>query len=408
MKEFIAFEEAQRIVLDAVTRRQPVERVPLADALGRTLAEPVVSRDTIPPFDNSAMDGFAVRAADFEGEATLDVIGAVAAGEVPEVAVRPGTCVRIMTGAPMPEGADAVAPVEWAEERAGRVHIRRAPASGQYVRPAGQDVRPGDELVGAGAVVTPPVVGMAATLGYPTLAVRVPPRVAVVATGDELVPAGATPGPGQIRDANGPALAAQVVQAGGAVLGPLHARDDAAEARAVLARALAADVLVVSGGVSMGAYDVVRGVLEDLGVEWAFWRVRQRPGKPLAFGVVGERLVFGLPGNPVSSSVCFEQYVRPALAALLGRAEVARRVPAVLAEDVAKAAGLHHFVRGTFASGGAGRLTARPTGAQGSNLYSSVVRADGLIHLPEAMEHPVEGTAVEVEWLPWRPLWPSA
>lgn len=404
MREFIAVEEARRIVLAAAARhRSDMERVPLADALGRTLAESIVSRDTIPPFDNSAMDGFAVRTADFaDGTATLDVIGEVAAGQVPTTAIRSGTCVRIMTGAPIPDGADAIAPVEWTKEEGEQVHIQRAPEPGQYVRPAGQDVRPGDELVSTGVVVTPPVVGIAATLGYAEVEVRVPPRVAVIATGDELVPPDATPGPGQIRDANGPALAAQVVSAGGTTLGPLHARDDEAHARVVLERALEADVVVVSGGVSMGARDVVREVLESLGVAWEFWKVRQRPGKPLAFGTRGDTLVFGLPGNPVSSAVCFEQYVRPAIAARLGRRAVEReRVPATLAEDIRKEAGLHHFVRGVFATDNAGRLTARPTGAQGSNLYSSVVRADGLIHLPEVLEHPAAGTAVEVEWLAW-------
>ncbi len=306
-----------------------------------------------------------------------------------------------MTGAPIPAGADAVAPVEWTEPDGDRVRIGRAPTLGQHIRPAGQDVLPGDELVGAGHVVTPPVIGMAATLGYPTLAVRVPPRVAVVATGDELVAADRTPGPGQIRDANGPALAAQVVAAGGIVVGPLHARDDMSDARRVLAAALDADVVVVSGGVSMGDYDVVRDVLDGLGVVWDFWRVRQRPGKPLAFGRRRDTLVFGLPGNPVSSAVCFEQYVRPALAKLLGRAPMPPLVPAVLAEDVAKQAGLHHFVRGLAEHGADGLLRVRPTGAQGSNLYSSVLRADVLIHLPEATEHPTAGTRVEVEWLAW-------
>ncbi len=409
MKQFISVEEARRIVLDAVQRTQPGERLPLADALGRTLAEPVTSRNTIPPFDNSAMDGFAVRTDDFDGgAATLEVIGEAVAGSVSDETVRPGTCVRIMTGAPIPAGADAVAPVEWTEAEGARVRIGRVPEPGQHVRPAGQDARPGDELVPTGRLVTPPVIGMAATLGYPTLAVRVPPRVAIVSTGDELVAVGAALGPGQIRDSNGPALAAQGVQAGGTILGPLHARDSEADAHRVLSEALEADVVVVSGGVSMGAYDVVREVLEVLGVEWAFWKVRQRPGKPLAFGTregvrggPGGTLVFGLPGNPVSSAVCFEQYVRPALAAMLERREPSRRMPAVLAEDMTKQAGLHHFVRCVFEHDEGGRLVVRPTGAQGSNLYSSMLRADGLLHLPEALEHPAAGTLVEVERLPW-------
>ncbi len=394
-------------MLAAARQTRPAERVPLAEALGRTLAEAVVSRDALPPFDNSSVDGFAVRTADFAGgTATLEVTGEVAAGGVPAEAVRPGTCLRIMTGAPLPDGADAVAPVEWTEAEGtrpegNRVRIGGAPTPGQHVRRAGEDARPGEEMVAAGTVVGPPVIGMAAALGVPSLAVCVPPRVAVVATGDELVDAGATPGPGRIRDSNGPALAAQVLSAGGTVLGPWRARDEERDARAALEKALEADVLLVSGGVSVGDYDLVKGVLGGLGVAWQFWKVRQRPGKPLAFGRRGNTLVFGLPGNPVSSAVCFEQYVRPALAALLGRRAVLRpRRPAVLAEAVPKAAGLHHFVRGRFEYGGDGRLHVRPTGPQGSGLYSSMLRADGLIHLPEGMEHPEAGTPVEVEWLP--------
>lgn len=403
MQQFVSVDEARRLVLDAVPGPMLAEHVPLAGALGRTLAGAIVSRDHVPPFDNAAMDGFAVRTADFAGgTATLKVLGEVAAGGVPAESVRPGTCLRIMTGAPFPAGADAVAPVEWTEGDGGRVQINRVPTPGQHVRRAGEDVQPGDEMVEAGIVVTPPVVGMAATLGVPTLAVRALPRVAVVATGDELVDVGAMPGPGQIRDSNGPALAAQVISAGGTVLGPFHARDNAAHARTTLEPTLDADVLLVSGGVSMGDYDIVKEVLDGLGVTWHVWKVRQRPGKPLAFGTRNGTLVFGLPGNPVSSAVCFEQYVRPALAALLGRRTVLRpRVPAVLAEAVSKAAGLHHFVRGLFETDDAGVLRVRPTGAQGSGLYSSMLHADGLIHLPEPMDHPAAGTRVEVEWLRW-------
>ena len=399
MKTFISVEEARQIVLDAA-RLQPVESIHFAESLGRTLAEPLVSRDMIPPFDNSAMDGFAVRTEDFaDGRARLEVIGEVAAGQTPDIAVRPGTCVRIMTGAPVPDGADAVAPVEWTETQGDFVSIQRAPAPGQHIRLAGEDIQPGDTLVKKGSAVTPFVIGMAATLGYGRLAVRVPPVVAVVATGDELVDADVELGPGQIRDSNGPALAAQVVSAGGTVRGPFRARDHEADARAVLERALDSDVLLVSGGVSMGEYDIVRDVLDDLGVAWDFWKVRQRPGKPLAFGTRGETLVFGLPGNPVSSAVCFEQYVRPALAALLGRSTERRHVAAVLAEPIRKAAGLHHFVRGVFEHDAEGRLLVRPTGGQGSNLYSSMLRADGFIHLPEAAENLEAGAHVEAEWL---------
>lgn len=403
MREFIAFEDARRLVLEAVPR-QPVTRVPLADALGLTLAEPVRSRDDIPPFANSAMDGYAVRTADLARlPATLRITEDLPAGTFPRRAVAAGTCARIMTGAPFPAGADAVAPVEWTTPGPdGTVQINRAPEPGQHVRPAGQDVARGEAVFAAGEVVTPPVVGMLATLGYGEVAVRVPPRVAVVATGDELVEAGETPGPGQIRDSNGPAVRAQVRTAGAVPLPPLRARDHLESIRAVVARALEADVLVFSGGVSVGQYDLVKKVLDEAGMELLFWKVRQRPGKPLAFGLLQGKPVFGLPGNPVSAAMCFEAYVRPALAQMLGRAEVVRpRHPATLSAPVRKVAGLHYFARGIAAFDAAGRLCVRDTGPQGSNLYSSVVRANCILHLPPEMEDPPVGTAVTIEWLPW-------
>ncbi len=404
MREFISVEEARALVLDEVTA-QPVERVPLAQAYGRTLAEPVVSRENIPPFDNAAMDGFAVRSADLTTlPASLRVVEDVRAGGMPSHSVAPGTCARIMTGAPVPEGADTVVPVEWTEagEDAGTVRILRVPPAGGHVRRAGEDVRAGETVLGAGAVVTPPVVGLLATLGYAEVAVRVPPRVAVVATGDELVPPEATPGPGQIRNANGPALAAQARAAGAEVLPPLHARDTLEDIRGAVERALEADVLVFSGGVSVGDYDFVKQVLDEMGLTLRFWKVRQRPGKPLAFGLLGGKPVFGLPGNPVSSAVCFEQYVRPALAKMLGRVEVLRpRLRAVLAAPAKKVAGLHYFARGVAATDADGCLTVRLSGPQGSHVYTSVVRANCLVHLPEALQDPEAGTLVDVEWLNW-------
>ncbi len=403
MREFISFEAARTLVLETVPR-QPAVRLPVSEALGRTLAETIHSRDDIPPFPNSAMDGYAVRVADLRRlPATLRIVEDIPAGTFPQRVVAPGTCARIMTGAPFPEGADAVAPVEWTTTgKEGTVQFHRAPAPGQHVRPAGQDVRQDEVVFEAGQVVTPPVVGMLATLGFAAVPVRVPPRVAVVATGDELVGAEATPGPGQIRDSNGPALRAQVRTAGGEPMPPLLARDNLASIRAVVARALEADVLVFSGGVSVGQYDFIKKVLDEAGMALLFWKVRQRPGKPLAFGMLQGKPVFGLPGNPVSSAMCFEAYVRPALAQMLGRRTVVRpRHPATLSAPVRKVAGLHYFARGIAAFDDAGRLCVRDTGPQGSNIYSSVVRANCIIHLPPEMEDPPAGTAVTVEWLPW-------
>ena len=403
MLTFIAVEEARKLVLEAVSA-MPEERASLSDALGRTLAGAVVSPETLPPFASSAMDGFALRVAALASlPAVLRVIEDIPAGVVPQCRVEAETCARIMTGALFPEGADAVVPVEWTEpEGADHVRIEKAPEAGQFVRPTGQDVRAGDQVFEAGQIITPPVVGMLASLGIGEVPVRRVPSVAIITTGDELVPVDSALAPGQIRDSNGPALAAQVVAAGGRPLGPFHARDTPESTREALERTRNADVMVVSGGVSMGERDVVRNVLDEAGWTAIFWKVRQRPGKPLAFGLLDGKPVFGLPGNPVSSSVCFEQYVRPALVKMLGHPESIGRISkAVLSEPIRKAAGLHHFIRGIAEQGDDGRLLVRPTGLQGSNLYSSMAKADGLIHLAEALENPPDGTEVDFEWLSW-------
>lgn len=403
MQTLLSVDEARQIVLDHLPEASTT-RCAFDAAIGRTLAQPVVSREAIPPFRNAAMDGFAVRTSDLTDlPVRLPVAFEIPAGVAPTQPVASGTCARIMTGAPFPEGADAVAPVEWTEADGDTIVFLRAPEAGQYVRPAGKDVRAGQKVFAAGTVVTPPVVGMLATVGYAEVEVRVPPRVAVVATGDELVAPSEPLGPGQIRNSSGPAVVAQVCDAGGYPLGSWVARDTEAHTRAVLEEALDADVLVLCGGVSMGAYDVVKTVLDDLGTELFFWKVRQKPGKPLAFGLLEGRPVFALPGNPVSSAVCVEQYVRPALAKMLGRQAVLRpRHAAVLAEAFPKRAGRHHFARAVASVSREGCLEVRSTGPQDSNLYSSVVRANCIAHLPEAMEDPPAGTRVEIEWLRWR------
>ncbi len=398
---FIALDEARRIEQRAA-RLTPQDVVPLRSSLGRTLAEDVVSRDLIPPFNNSAMDGYAVRVADLdELPATLSVVEEIPAGTTPSRSVGAGVCAQIMTGAPVPEGADAIVPVEWTDAGADRtVQVNRAPERGQYIRPAGQDVQRGDVMVEAGRVITPPIVGMLATLGVGSVPVRVTPTVAVIATGDELVPVDAEMGPGQIRNSNGPALVAQVQRAGANPVGPFVARDDEADIRRVIEEARGADVLVFSGGVSVGGHDYVKSVLDAMGMELYFWKVRQRPGKPLAFGALQDALVFGLPGNPVSSAMCFEQHVRPVLATMLGRKQIARpRHPAVLDAPSPKVENLHHFARGIASFGDDGRLHVRDTGPQASNLYSSVVRANCIIHLPEGLPEAEPGLEVEIEWL---------
>lgn len=403
MKTFIAVEEARATVLRHV-HALPADEVVTTRSVRRTLRQQIHSEDNIPPFTNSAMDGYAVRASDVQHvPVSLAIIEDIPAGAVPKKRLRPGACARIMTGAPIPEGADTVVPVEWTSGASqGHVLVSRAPRVGAHIRPAAEDVAVGDLVFERGQVITPPMVGMMASLGVATVRVSRRPTVAVVATGDELVPVTKPLLPGKIRDSNGPALAAQVESAGGSVLGPLHAGDDLESLRDAVRAALAADVVLFSGGVSVGSYDYVKQVLDERGIEFLFWKVRQRPGKPLVFGQMAGRAVFGLPGNPVSSAICFEQYVRPALAKMLGRTTIMPAlVSAVLEKPTPKKPGLHYFTRGIASYNQAGYLQVRDTGQQASNLYSSMVRANCLIHLDETVEHPAAGTPVMIEWLAW-------
>ncbi len=396
MDTLISVEHARRVVL-ASARSTPAETVALADAVGRTLAAPVASDGPQPPFDASAMDGFAVRWADLG--AALPVAGTVHAGDAPGP-LAPGTAVAIMTGAPVPAGADTVVPVERSSRDGDAVRFDGSPTRGQNIRWAGEALVDGDEVVAAGTLVTPGAVSVLASVGAARVRVRARPRVAVVATGDELVDASETPGPGQIRNSNGPGLAAQVVAAGGAVVG-MVARDTVADLDRVLDAAADADVIVFAGGVSMGERDLVRVALDARGAEWALWQVRQRPGKPLAFGTWDGRPVVGLPGNPVSAAVCFEVYVRPLLAAMLGRPAAPVLEPAVLDEAIPKRVGLHTFARVTAQHDGTGRLCLSPAGAQGSHVAQSLALADGLAHLPADWPDAPAGAAVAFERWAW-------
>ena len=403
MQVFISVEEARSIILDTLSV-QPAEEVELDGSMGRTLAADVISRESIPPFNNSGMDGYAVLSQDFGAlPVTLKVIDEIPAGEVSDVLLGPGTCAKIMTGAPMPAGADSVAPVEWVVGEAGpEVSFERAPVVGTNVRKAGQDVQEGEIVIKKGNTVTPPVLGMLATLGYAHVDVVVPPTVAVIATGDELVAPAEPLSPGKIRNSSGYALRSQVIDCGGQALSPLLARDNKKSIQKTVEQALAADVLVFAGGVSVGDYDLVKNVLDDMGMRMLFWKVRQRPGKPLAYGLLEGKPVFGLPGNPVSSAICFDQYVRPALLTMLGHKEILRaRYTATLSKDTPKVKGLHFFARGIASVDEARQLCVHDTGPQGSNLYSSMVKANSIIHLAEDLEEAPAGLEVEIEWLPW-------
>jgi molybdopterin molybdotransferase len=334
--------EAQRRVLEHA-RAAAAETLPLHSVLGLVLAEDVVSDVDSPPHDKALMDGYAVRSADLlDGRASLDVVQEITAGQVPRLPVHPGQAARVMTGAPVPDGADAVVMVERTRVLAdGRVGVEDRPARpGQHILRRGTELRAGETVLKAGVRLRPQDVGLLATVGREQVAVVPPPHVAVLATGDELVEASLRPGPGHIRNSNGPMLEAQVVRAGG-VPRPLGiAADHEDSLRPLIEQGLRTPVLLLSGGVSAGKLDLVPGVLAGLGVRPHFHKIEMKPGKPLFFGTAeraaGTTLVFGLPGNPVSSFVCFELFVRPALRRLRGLVDAGPPVlPAAFAEDFA-------------------------------------------------------------------------
>ncbi len=327
--------EAQAIVLRHSRPLSPRTDQP---TLGRVLAEDVVSDLDMPPYDKALMDGYAVRSSDLAaGRAVLTVIEEVTAGRTPERTLHAGQATRIMTGAPIPEGADAVIMIERTRLEGDRVVIEDgALKPGQNIMRRGREMRRGETVLARGCVLRPEELGVLATVGRTNVAMHPAPAVAVLCTGDEIVDAGQTPGPGQIRNGNGPMLCAQVARAGGRPQYLGIARDRLEQLRALVNDGLRANVLVLSGGVSAGKLDLVPGALQDAGVEAHFHKVELKPGKPVYFGTRGETMVFGLPGNPVSALVCFELFVRPALRRLAGHADARPSiVRAALAEDYA-------------------------------------------------------------------------
>jgi molybdopterin molybdotransferase len=378
----LTVEEALDQILARVERVE-VERVDLLGALGRVLAEPIVSRREIPPWPNSSMDGYAVRSDDARApQAMLRVATQIAAGMVPSRGIGPGEAARIFTGAPLPPGADAVVPQEDVIAEGERVRLGRAVTLGEYVRPAGEDVRVGDAVLEPGRTIGAAEIGMLATLGYPQLRVFRRPRVAVLSTGDELADLGTEPGPGQIPNANSYTLMAQVREAGAEPVNLGVARDDRKDIRTRLGWGLGSDVLLSSAGVSVGDFDFVKEALTELGATLHLWRVSMRPGKPITFGSLGARPVFGLPGNPVSAMVTFELFVRPALRKMAGSSVLTR--PMVTARALApipNPGSRRGYLRVTVASASGG-YGVRLTGEQGSSILKSMVLANGLAVVP--------------------------
>jgi molybdopterin molybdotransferase len=397
----IPVEEALERILAYVPRLEPVD-VPLLDALGQVTASAAVSPIDIPPLDNTAMDGYAVRAADTAGAGdsapvTLRVIGELAAGYIFDRPVGPGQAVRIMTGAPMPPGADAIVPFEETDEPAGRdfasfaksrvvVGILKAAEPGANIRPAAEDVSRGQPIIPAGTVLHPAQVGVLASLGMATVRVHRRPVVAILSTGDEVVEPGQPLHPGQIYDSNAYSISAMVLENGGIPKRLGIARDTVESLTARIRDGLDADMLVTSAGVSRGDYDVVKDVLAKEG-EVDFWTVRMRPGKPLAFGAFpsGDRRIphIGLPGNPVSSMVSFELFGRPAIFKMLGRTNWQRPVVrAVADEEIANTDARRVYAR-AIVTHRDGRWHAALTGPQGSGILTSMAAANALAVVPE-------------------------
>jgi molybdopterin molybdotransferase len=406
MKEHAALvpvEEAQARTLARVSPLPP-EWIRLEEALGRALAEDMHAQRTLPPWDNSAMDGYAVRSADLSGPlpVRLPVRGTIYAGQASRQELQPGTCVAIMTGAPLPPGADAVVMRERTRPapEEGAVEILEAVGPSNFVRPRGEDAREGELLLARGTPLGIPELGLLISQGQ--LAVPVPrrPRVAILSTGDELCRADEPPA-GRIVDANAPSLALAVARAGGVptVLG--IARDSLEEVSRHLVRAEGFDVVLTSAGMSIGERDYVRAALEALGVEMDFWRVAIKPGKPLAVGRRGAALYFGLPGNPTSSLVSFELFVRPALRRMLGHVDVEPpRVGGRLEVELHKPPGLAHYIR-VRATWREGELWARPLATQTSGALRSAASATHLLHFPRLSSKLVEGDRVELLPLSW-------
>ena len=397
--ELTTIERARELVLERVAALG-AEEVPLRESLGRFLAADVDSAEDIPGFDNSAMDGYAVRAADVHAAGTrLRVIGESSAGHPAAEQLGAGEAIAISTGAAVPAGADAVVRVEDTEREGEEVVIDAAVEPGSSIRRAGEDIRAGDRVLSAGARLGAAEVGALAAVGLPVARCARRPRLALLLTGDELVEPGEPLGPGQIRDSNAYAVPPLAAEAGADVVSVEIAPDDLDGTVAALDHALGADVVVACGGVSVGEHDHVRPALERLGVEQAFWRVSLRPGKPTYFGVAaGDKLVFGPPGNPVSAMVTFLLFVRPALLAMQGGDPAARRLTAAISEDYVKVEGRAEAVRVRLEPGDAA-WAATPTGPQGSHVLTSMIGADGLAIIPTEVDRLHAGDAISVELL---------
>ncbi len=396
--------DAQNIVLDAATTLG-CEKVGLLDALGRVLGEDIIAPRANPPWNNSAMDGFAVRWEDIKKEheitkpAELTIIEDVQAGQVATKIVGPGEAIRIMTGAPVPDGADTVVRVEYTEPSENGVRIFQPEPQGANIRLKGEDVMEGECIIPKGTQLRPGEIGMLAILAKSFVLVHQRPRVAILSTGDELADLDEKFDEHKIVNSNSYGIAAGVQEAGGIPILLGIARDTPESLKEKISQGLGCDIIVLSGGVSMGDSDFTKVVFAELGADMHFWKLAIRPGQPLAFGKIQGKLAFGLPGNPVSSMVTFEQLVRVAMMKMGGYRNLKRpTVEAVFKEKFSKQPDRRHFLRGILAYED-GQLTVKTTGPQGSGILTSMVKANGLIDVAEEIEKVNPGDTVKLQVL---------
>lgn len=393
--------EALNIILDSV---HPLEKVSagLELSCGSVLGEDIVAAGDIPPFDNAAMDGFAVRSEDIRKiPVELTVAGEIAAGSVPVKPLAPHETMSVMTGAKIPAGCDIVIQQEWTERTSeGRVTILRSADSGHNIRRAGSDIRAGGTVFTPGTFLRPQEIGVLASLGKRFVVIHRKPSIAILTTGNEVVEIDKPLPDGKIRNSNAYVLSALVRQLGCEARSLGIAADEKSDLLVRIKDGLRADVLITTGGVSVGKYDLVMDALKETGVEIKFWKVNIKPGMPLLFGLHGDKPVFGLPGNPVSAMVTFLQFVKPALMRLMGQKKYTPplRLHAKLQEEITKSDGKRHFVRGVLVNAN-GSIGVRTTGSQVSNILTSLSQADCLIILPEDRNQFKAGEEVEVELL---------
>ncbi len=408
MEKYIEVERAREMILGDISAPLSSEKVDLLASLGRVLCEEVVVDRDVPPQDNSAMDGYGLRAADSDGARfkplRVPVIADIPAGRPWSGELAAGTAVRIMTGAPLPVGVDAVVRRELVEELEGEIILNEPVILGNDIRRAGEDVKKGETVLDVGSRITPAAIGMLAAVGMPYVSVVRRPRVAVLATGDEIVDFHQVPGPGSIRNSNSFSMAALVRHAGGVPQIFPITRDDPAVIRKALLEAVAGnDLVLTSGGVSMGDYDFLQEVIRDLPqARVCFWQVRMKPGKPLLYSQVADKPVIGLPGNPVSTMVSFEQFVRPLMKKMAGWSDSNLLLPkerAVVLDDLVSPGNRRHYARGVVERDQAGRLTVKLTGAQGSGILNSMVKGNCLVVQPAGVQGARAGEEVEIEWL---------